>query len=474
MPTTGRTPVRYHNSIIDLVGNTPLVKLNKVTEGISATVLAKVEYFNPGGSVKDRIAMRMIEAAEASGALKPGGTIVEPTSGNTGVGLAIVAQQKGYKCIFVCPDKVSTDKINTLRAYGAEVVVCPTAVAPEHPDSYYNVSDRLVRETPNAWKPDQYSNPDNPASHYHSTGPELWEQTEGRITHFVAGVGTGGTISGTGNYLKEVSGGKVKVIGADPEGSVYSGGTGRPYLVEGVGEDFWPTAYDRDVADGIVAVSDKDSFQMTRRLAKEEGLLVGGSCGMAVVAALEVAKDLGPDDVVVVLLPDGGRGYLSKIFNDDWMADYGFLPSSTDEAHIGEVLARKDAIEHEGIPQFVHMHPNETVAEAVRVLREYGVSQMPVVSPGAGHPDIMAGEVIGSVAEKLLLEGVFAKEIELTDTLDRVMSKPLPVVGSGETVTNLMTVLEKADAAVVLVEGKPQGIVTRQDLLGFLAGRAAH
>ncbi|MET8541416.1 cystathionine beta-synthase [Kitasatospora sp. NPDC004799] len=466
--------MRYHNSIIDLVGNTPLVKLNKVTEGISATVLAKVEYFNPGGSVKDRIAMRMIEAAEASGALKPGGTIVEPTSGNTGVGLAIVAQQKGYKCIFVCPDKVSTDKINTLRAYGAEVVVCPTAVAPEHPDSYYNVSDRLVRETPNAWKPDQYSNPDNPASHYHSTGPELWEQTDGRITHFVAGVGTGGTISGTGNYLKEASGGKVKVIGADPEGSVYSGGTGRPYLVEGVGEDFWPTAYDRNVADEIVAVSDKDSFQMTRRLAKEEGLLVGGSCGMAVVAALEVAKKLGPDDVVVVLLPDGGRGYLSKIFNDDWMADYGFLPSSTDEAHIGEVLARKESMEQGGVPQFVHMHPNETVAEAVRVLREYGVSQMPVVSPGAGHPDIMAGEVIGSVVEKLLLEGIFAKEIELTDTLDKVMSKPLPVVGSGETVTNLMTVLEKADAAVVLVEGKPQGIVTRQDLLGFLTGRGQH
>lgn len=378
--------MRYHNSIIDLVGNTPLVKLNKVTEGISATVLAKVEYFNPGGSIKDRIAMRMIEAAEASGALKPGGTIVEPTSGNTGVGLAIVAQQKGYHCIFVCPDKVSTDKINTLRAYGAEVVVCPTAVAPEHPDSYYNVSDRLVRETPNAWKPDQYSNPDNPASHYHSTGPELWEQTEGKITHLVAGVGTGGTISGTGGYLKEVSGGAVKVIGADPEGSVYSGGTGRPYLVEGVGEDFWPTAYDRNVADGIVAVSDKDSFQMTRRLAKEEGLLVGGSCGMAVVAALEVAKQLGPDDVVVVILPDGGRGYLSKIFNDDWMADYGFLPSGTDEAHIGEVLARKDAIEHGGIPQFVHMHPSETVAEAVRVLRDFGVSQMPVVSPGAGHP----------------------------------------------------------------------------------------
>ncbi|MFB7665171.1 cystathionine beta-synthase [Kitasatospora sp. NPDC056138] len=466
--------MRYHNSIIELVGNTPLVKLNKVTEGISATVLAKVEYFNPGGSVKDRIAMRMIEAAEASGALKPGGTIVEPTSGNTGVGLAIVAQQKGYKCIFVCPDKVSTDKINTLRAYGAEVVVCPTAVAPEHPDSYYNVSDRLVRETPNAWKPDQYSNPDNPASHYHSTGPELWEQTEGKITHFVAGVGTGGTISGTGRYLKDASGGTVKVVGADPEGSVYSGGTGRPYLVEGVGEDFWPTAYDREVADEIVAVSDKDSFQMTRRLAKEEGLLVGGSCGMAVVAALEVAKRLGPDDVVVVLLPDGGRGYLSKIFNDDWMADYGFLPSETDEAHISEVLARKDAVEHEGIPQFVHMHPGETVGEAVRVLGEFGVSQMPVVSPGAGHPDIMAGEVIGSVVERELLNGLYAQRIQLSDTLGDVMSKPLPVVGSGETVTSLMTVLEKADAAVVLVEGKPQGIVTRQDLLAFLAGRGGH
>ncbi|MEY9947246.1 cystathionine beta-synthase [Kitasatospora sp. GAS1066B] len=466
--------MRYHNSIIELVGNTPLVKLTKVTEGISATVLAKVEYFNPGGSVKDRIAMRMIEAAEASGALKPGGTIVEPTSGNTGVGLAIVAQQKGYKCIFVCPDKVSTDKINTLRAYGAEVVVCPTAVAPEHPDSYYNVSDRLVRETPNAWKPDQYSNAENPASHYHSTGPELWEQTAGKITHFVAGVGTGGTISGTGRYLKDASGGAVQVIGADPEGSVYSGGTGRPYLVEGVGEDFWPTAYDRTVADEIVAVSDKDSFQMTRRLAKEEGLLVGGSCGMAVVAALEVAKRLGPDDVVVVLLPDGGRGYLSKIFNDDWMADYGFLPTAEDEAHIGEVLARKDAIEHEGIPQFVHMHPGETVGEAVQVLRDFGVSQMPVVSPGAGHPDIMAGEVIGSVAERDLLAALFSGGAQLSDRLEQHMSAPLPVVGSGESVTGLMSVLEANDAVVVLVEGKPQGIVTRQDLLAFMAGRSTH
>ncbi|MEU9418486.1 cystathionine beta-synthase [Streptomyces sp. NPDC051000] len=456
--------MQFHDSMISLVGNTPLVKLNRVTEGLQATVLAKVEYFNPGGSVKDRIAVRMIEAAEQSGALKPGGTIVEPTSGNTGVGLAIVAQQKGYKCIFVCPDKVSMDKINVMRAYGAEVVVCPTAVDPEHPDSYYNVSDRLARE-PGAWKPDQYSNANNPRSHYETTGPELWDQTDGKITHFVAGVGTGGTISGTGNYLKEVSGGKVKVIGADPEGSVYSGGSGRPYLVEGVGEDFWPTAYDPNVTDEIIAVSDKDSFQMTRRLAKEEGLLVGGSCGMAVVAALRAAEGLGPDDVVVVLLPDSGRGYLSKIFSDEWMAGHGFLEEAGPSARIGEVLKDKEG----GIPSLVHMHPEETVGEAIEVLREYGVSQMPIVKPGAGHPDVMAAEVIGSVVEKELLAALFAQRANLGDPLEKHMSAPLPQVGSGEPVSELMAVLGEADAAIVLVEGKPTGVVSRQDLLAFLA-----
>jgi cystathionine beta-synthase len=455
--------VHYYESLIDLVGNTPLVRLRRVTEGLRPTVLAKVEYFNPGGSVKDRIALRMIEAAEESGELKPGGTIVEPTSGNTGVGLAIVAQQKGYRCVFVCPDKVSTDKINVLRAYGAEVVVCPTAVAPEHPDSYYNVSDRLVRELPNAWKPDQYSNPNNARSHYETTGPELWEQTEGRITHFVTGVGTGGTISGTGRYLKEVSGGRVKVIGADPEGSVYSGGSGRPYLVEGVGEDFWPEAYDRHVADDVIAISDRDSFLMTRRLAREEGLLVGGSCGMAVAAALRLAKQVDDENaVVVVLLPDSGRGYLSKIFNDDWMADYGFLADASPEPKVSDVVARKGP----QLPELVHVHPDETVGAAIAVLREYGVSQLPVVKE---EPPVMAAEVIGSIAERELLDALFSQRAALDDPLEQHMSPPLPVVGSGEPLSALMATLEKADAAVVLVDGKPRGVVTRQDLLAYLA-----
>ena len=458
--------MEYVEHVIDLVGNTPLVKLNTVAEGVSATVLAKVEYFNPGGSVKDRIALRMVEAAEASGELKPGGTIVEPTSGNTGVGLAMVAQRKGYKCVFVCPDKVSEDKRNTLKAYGAEVVVCPTAVAPEHPSSYYNVSDRLVSEIDGAWKPDQYSNPQNPESHYLGTGPELWRQTEGRITHFVAGVGTGGTISGTGRYLKEVSGGKVQVIGADPEGSVYSGGSGRPYLVEGVGEDFWPTTYDRDVADEIIAVSDAESFDLTRRLAREEGLLVGGSCGMAAAAAIRLAKRLGPDAVVVVLLPDGGRGYLSKVFNDDWMASYGFLPPEHSGATVGDVLRRKGA--GGAMPDLVHGHPNETVADAVTILREFGVSQMPVVN---AEPPVMAAEVVGAVNERDLLEALFTGKAALTDRLDGHMSLPLPTIGAGEQVSAAMTALSAADGALVLVDGKPAGVVTRQDLLGFLAGR---
>ncbi|MET7403655.1 cystathionine beta-synthase [Dactylosporangium sp. NPDC005572] len=453
--------MRYYDNVVELVGNTPLVRLRNVTSGIPGTVLAKVEYLNPGGSVKDRIALRMVEEAEEAGLLKPGGTIVEPTSGNTGVGLALVAQLRGYRCVFVCPDKVSEDKQNVLRAYGAEVVVCPTAVAPEDPRSYYNVSDRLAREIPGAWKPDQYANPANPRSHYETTGPEVWEQTEGRVTHFVAGVGTGGTISGVGRYLKEVSGGAVRIVGADPEGSVYSGGTGRPYLVEGVGEDFWPTTYDREICDEIVEVSDKESFELTRRLAREEGLLVGGSCGMAVAAALRVAAEAGPDAVVVVLLPDGGRGYLSKIFNDGWMARYGFLRTAAETPTVADVLVGKDG----GMPQMVHVHPNETVRDAIDYMREYGVSQLPVLK---AEPPVVTGEVAGSIAERDLLDALFSGQAHLHDIVERHMGDPLPMIGGGQPVGEAVALLEKADAAVVLVDGKPAGVITRQDLLAHL------
>lgn len=457
--------MHYSESILELVGNTPLVRLRRVTEGLKPLVLAKIEYLNPGGSVKDRIGLAMVEEAERSGLLHPGGTIVEPTSGNTGVGLALVAIEKGYRCIFVMPDKMSQEKISLLRAYGAEVVVCPTAVAPDHPQSYYSVARRLVADTPGAWSPDQYSNPRNPDAHYNTTGPEIWRDTEGKVTHLVAGIGTGGTITGTGRYLKEQNP-KLVVVGADPEGSVFSGGSGRPYLVEGVGEDFWPTAFDPKIVDRVVAVSDRDSFLTTRRLAREEGLLVGGSCGLAVTATLKVAAELDESAVMVVILPDSGRGYLSKIYNDDWMADFGFLVEASTEPLVGAVLARKGG----GLPTLVHVHPDEAVGAAIKTMREYGVSQMPVVKE---EPPLMVAEVIGSVSERDLLDAVFADRVVVDSPVGSQMGRPLPMVGAGEPLSRAMVLLKDSSGVIVLDDGKPVGILTRADLLNHLVEEQA-
>lgn len=454
--------MRYAENIADLVGNTPLVKLNHVTQGVTdATVLAKVEYLNPGGSVKDRIASRMIDAAERDGLLQPGGTIVEPTSGNTGVGLALVAQQRGYRCIFVVPDKFGEEKRNVLTAYGAEVVVTPTSVAPDSPESYYSVSDRIVRETPGAFKPNQFANPNGPRAHYETTGPEIWRDTEGKVTHFVAGIGTGGTITGTGRYLREISEDRVRVIGADPEGSVYSGGTGRPYFVEGVGEDMWPDTYDPAVPNEVLAISDADAFAMTRRLAREEGLLVGGSSGMAVAAALQVAKGLTADDVLVVLLPDGGRGYLGKIFNDKWMRAYGF--GNAPEGHaVGDLLSAKA----DRIPPLVYVHPNDTVRDAIDRMTENGVSQVLVLS---AEPPVVLGEVVGALHEEELLEQVFSGRVQLTDKITRVIGLPLPLIGVHEPIAAARQAFADQAALLVTGDGKALGVISRSDLLTYLS-----
>jgi cystathionine beta-synthase len=451
-------PMEVVESIIDLIGNTPIVRLDRIGRDLPCHLLAKLEYFNPGGSVKDRPGIEMIDAAESEGLLGRGSTIVEPTSGNTGVALAMVAAQRGYRCIFTMPDKIAEEKRQLLRAFGAKVVICPTAVAPEHPDSYYSVANQITASTPGAFQPSQYHNPNNPKAHEASTGPEIWRQTAARVTHFVAGVGTGGTISGVGRYLKAQNP-AIEVIAADPQGSIYSGGGGRPYLVEGIGEDFWPTTYDPSVVDRVVAVSDQDSFRTARQVTREEGILVGGSSGTAVWAALEVGRHLGPEDVVVVLIPDSGRGYLSKLYDDDWMSDHGFLRATGET--VEAVLANKG----DRLPPFVHVHPDETVRAAIAILEEYGVSQVPVVK---AEPPLALAEVVGSVTDRLLLQRTLHHPEIFDQPVESVMEAPLATIGQGETVEQAADRLQHSPAVLVLDGGHPIGILTRSDVLSFL------
>jgi cystathionine beta-synthase len=451
------------DSILDTIGNTPLVRLSRIGAGLRPQLAAKLEVFNPGGSIKDRIAVALIEAAERDGKLRPGGTIVEPTSGNTGTGLAIAARLKGYRVIAVMPDKMSREKIDLLRAYGADVVVAPTDVPPESPQSYYRVADRLTEEIPGAFQPNQYFNPANPQAHYESTGPELWEQTAGRITHLVVGVGTGGTVSGTAHYLRERKPDLI-VVGADPEGSIYSGGEEnvRPYLVEGVGEDFWPRTFDQSVVDRWITVSDRDAFLTTRRLAQLEGILAGGSGGLAVHAALKVAAEVeDPEALIVVILPDGGRSYLSKIYSDSWMRQYGFLERGTDLT-VGDVLRRKsDAGE---IPSLVTVETHFRVRDAIALLHEHRVSQLPVVS--AHDP----ATVVGAIGERGLLKQAAEDPSRLNAEVVEVMEPPFAAVSTEDPVREAIELLVGDQQALLVTHaGRAAGLVTRSDLLEALA-----
>ena len=452
-----------HESVLDLVGNTPLVKLRRISESLPCPVVAKVEAVNPGGSSKDRPAVAMIDAAEEAGLLKVGGTIVEPTSGNTGIGLAIVAAQRGYRCIFVVTSKVGAEKVDLLRAYGAEVVICPVAVAPEDPASYYSTAERLVKEIPGAFRPNQYHNLVNPQAHFDTTGPELWIQTEGKITHFVAGAGTGGTLTGVGRYLK----GKnpdVQIIAADPEGSVYSGGSGRPYLVEGIGEDFFPDTYDMSIIDRTIAVSDRDSFLTAREVTESEGLLIGGSCGTAVNAAVQVARECGPDDLVVVLLPDNGRLYLSTVFNDEWMAGFGFLRGS------GPVVADVLDSRRGDVPDLLYVQPSATVREAVQMMGDHGVSQLPVAK---GEMPLANAEVMGSVSELRIMDLAFGNDSVLDKTVEDIMGSKLRTVGSGQPIALAVEMLESCSALLVLDGGRPRAVISSSDVLSFLSKGAS-
>jgi cystathionine beta-synthase len=466
--------MQFAESILDLVGGTPLVRITRVVRDLGPAdrqplLLAKLEMLNPGGSVKDRIGLPMIEAAERAGLLKPGGTIIEPTSGNTGHGLAIAAALKGYRCIFVMADKQSAEKQQLLRAYGAEVVLCPTNVPPESSESYYSVAARLARDIPGAFKPDQYWNQENPAAHELTTGPELWDQTEGRITHFVASVGTGGTITGAARALKARNP-NIQIVGADPEGSVLSGDTARPYLTEGVGEDFMPGTYDPTVVDRWIRVSDRDAFAMARRLTREEGILSGGSCGTAMVAAREIVRELARTDaagdaVIVVLLPDSGRSYLSKIYNDEWMRANGLLATTGAATRVAELLA--DRHHAPDMPAVVVARTTERVGDAIATLQAYGISQLPVSEDPEG--DAVVG-LVGSISEKGLLDRAFRDPSVVERTVGEVMDPPLPLVEASATLDEAFALLSGGASALVAVRGdRPAGVVTKLDFLEYLA-----
>ncbi len=450
--------MRYYESILETVGRTPLVRLNKLAQGVKPLVLAKVELFNPGGSVKDRIGLPLIEACEREGLLKPGGTIVEPTSGNTGTGLALAAAIKGYRCVFVMTDKVSEEKRSLLRALGADVVICPNSAGHDSPENYHNVAARLAREIPGACQPDQYANPANPAAHYATTGPEIWDDTDGKVSAFVAGIGTSGTIMGTARYLKEQNP-AVRIIGADPAGSIFSGDTPGPYKVEGIGTDVFPGNWDPSLVDEVIRVDDRTSFHLTRRLAREEGIFCGGSSGTAIGAALEYAKRLGPEDVVVVLLPDGGRGYLSKVYNDTWMRENGFFEPQA-QPTLADVLAFRQS-EAPEVPMLVGVEPEETVATAIDRFHRYGISQLPVIADG---------EIVGSLTENSLLQHFAAGEHLNGQRVRDWQGPPLPTLPETASVREAYTLLAGGQTAVA-VGGSDglRGVVSRSDLMEFWA-----